>query len=369
MKLLYFIPSLATSGGIERVLTLKANYLADKFNYQIAIVLTQQKDTKSFFPLSDNIEVINLPLSHHNHNLFSDKRKLKSLIQKEKPDLISTLCQGEQTALSSVHGNIPIIGEIHTCMRYKKIHFCYKRKGFIGKFLGELKTRELINSVKKLNYIIALTPQDQLDWQKYHSNVLCIPNPNTYVTNLASDVSYKRAVSVGRLATQKGYDMLIDAWAFVAEKHPDWILDIYGKGKLKPLLEEKIKSNMLTGKVNLKGTTTTPDQEYLKSSIFVASSRYEGFSLVIAEALTFGVPSVSFDCEWGPGELIQDQYNGFLIVQNDIRQLADRICYLIEHPEERKVMSLHAKERSRNYDPDIVMKQWDDLFHRIINEV
>jgi glycosyltransferase involved in cell wall biosynthesis len=212
-----------------------------------------------------------------------------------------------------------------------------------------------------------LTNQDKNQWEKTHKNVLHIPNPATFEVREREGVDYKSVISVGRLDPQKGYSMLIDTWVLVKDKHPEWMLNIFGTGDLKEQLEGKINALGLKGNVNLKGKSDEIENEYLKSSFFVMSSLYEGLPMVLLESMSCGLPVVSFDCEWGPREIIKDGYNGFLVETGDVNQLADKICQMIENHELRKTMSLNALEVAKKYDISIVMKKWDALFKELKN--
>jgi len=379
MKLLYFIPSLYNPGGMERVLTEKVNYLVDILGYDTTIVTTEQLGQTCFFPLSDEVKLINLNIDfnkHYNQNylvrniahykkLHLYKKDVQNIINNIKPDICISLCGKEIEFLYKLKNGIPKIAEIHFAMNIRKQFIMARKSGMFWEIVGNIRTAQLKKSIKYLDHLVVLTSQDKKQWPKSFNNITHIPNPNPLKGDQMSAVQNKRVIAVGKLDAQKGYDLLIEVWSIVAAKHPDWILDIYGQGEWQDFLYNKIKYLNLINKVNLKGISKNIEVEYLDSSIYVMSSRYEGFGMVLLEAMSCGLPVVSFDCQYGPGELIVDGENGFLIPPNDIKELADKLCFLIENLEIRKKMSIKAKEYSKKYEISKIMKQWDALFKSI----
>lgn len=147
--------------------------------------------------------------------------------------------------------------------------------------------------------------------------------------------------------------------------HPDWILDIFGEGFYKDSLTRQIKDRKLEYSITIYPFTQNITQEYLNSSILALSSNYEGFGLVLIEAMSLGVPCVSFDCPFGPSEIIRNQEDGLLVKNGDIQGFANAICHLIEHEAERKAFGKSAKENVKRYSPQNIMPQWEMLFHKL----
>ena len=186
----------------------------------------------------------------------------------------------------------------------------------------------------------------------------CIPRKNSNCKN-------KKIISVGRLEYQKGFDILIDVWKKVDEKHSDWVLEIYGEGSLRKELQDKIDSLNLTDSLILKGSEKNIQSKYLESSIYMMSSRYEGMPMVLLEAMSCGLPLVSFDCPCGPKDIIKDGENGFLVKFGNIEEMAKKINYLIENEDKRIDMGKKAKELSYNYLKEKIMNQWKELFENL----
>ena len=180
-----------------------------------------------------------------------------------------------------------------------------------------------------------------------------------------SDCTSKRIIAVGRLSWEKGFGRLIEIWSYVSSKHPDWQLDIFGEGGLYNTLRMLI--NLYKAKnVTIHNNTSDISLEYASSSICAVTSYFEGFSLVLLEAMRHGVPCVAFDCPFGPRGLISDSYNGFLVENGEIRLFADRLCRLIEDAELRKHFSKLSKEKSKTYDVDVIMNKWRSFYEQLL---
>ncbi|NDV47268.1 glycosyltransferase family 4 protein [Paludibacter sp. 221] len=382
MKLLYFIPALYNSGGMERVLSEKMNYLVREYNnYEIIVVTTEQLGRPVFFPLDEQIKQIHLDIDFNNHyqepllkKFIHHKQKLKSykkniiqILSEHKPDICISLCGKEIEFLYKIKDSTIKIAEIHFSMNVRE-QFISRKGNYLWKMLGKIRTLQLKKQTKSLDKLVVLTQNDKKQWEKTHKNIIVISNPNPlkpkeYLYNNES----RTVISVGRLDYQKGYDRLIDTWKIVAEKYPDWQLNIFGSGEDKNALTKQIKQNHLEKDIHLKGISNKIEEEYYKSSFYVMSSRYEGLPMVLIEAMACGLPAISFDCEHGPREIIVNDMNGFLVPAFDINGLAEKIILLIENEEKRIEMSFNAYETVKTYNISAIMKQWDTLFHSLIS--
>jgi len=379
MDILYCIPALYNAAGMERVLTEKINYLARVSKHNIYIVTTDQLNRPIRFELDKTVRVFHLDidyLDHFNANLITKffkhkkkqkiyKRKLENLIKDLEIDICISLCGKEIDFLYKMNVSCKIIAEIHFALNNRKQFMTSHFKGFIWKVLGEIRTKQLINSVKGLDKLVVLTKQDLLQWERYCSNVLQIPNPNPLKNAKVSSLESKHVISVGRLDAQKGYDLLIDAWQIVAKKHPDWILDIFGTGDWEVKLLNRINELNLNHNIKLRGLTSDVVSNYLESSIYVMSSRYEGLPMVLIESMSCGLPVVSFDCECGTKEIITDGVDGFLVTPFDITDLASKICVLVENSQLRKDMGKEAQIKSTSFSSDLIMPMWVKLFNEL----
>lgn len=382
MRIIYCIPSLFNPGGMERVLAEKVNYLASCSDYQIYIVTTEQMGHGIRYELDSRIKLYHLDLDFNSHyseplfkKLFSHKNKIRryeklliELINRLEIDICVSLCGKEIEFFQDMPVTAIKIAELHFGMNFRKQFIEARNRGLLWSLLGEIRTLQFKRTVKRLDKLVVLTENDKQQWAKTHDNVIRIPNPTPFRTEVVSNLSSKIVLSVGKLDPQKGYDMLIDAWVNVNKTYPDWKLHIFGQGELKTLLEEKIENNKLKEVVKLCGVSSQIQKEYIQSSIYVMSSRYEGLPMVLLEAMTYGLPIVSFNCEFGPSELIVEEMNGFLVEPLNVDELADKICLLICDDEMRKRLGKNASNYVKAFDKEIIMKQWIELFVNLLNK-
>lgn len=378
MNIVYCIPSLEHPGGMERVLTEKANYLSSVCGYNISIITTEGRGELNF-PLLNTIKVINfgldfnvdfgkgilLKMYYHNKKIKLYKKELEAYLKNNRIDICVSLCGKEIEFLSSLKDKSKKIAEIHFSQNFRKLFILSRHSGFFWQIVGDIRTWQLKRATKKLNQLVVLTNQDYFQWRKTHTNVIAIPNPSPFRTEVLANKDSKRVIAVGKLDAQKGFDFLVDSWKIVTEKHPEWKLDIYGKGELCSQLQNQIISLGIENSINLKGGCTDILPKYLEHSIYVMTSRYEGLPMVLIEAMECGLPLVSFDCECGPREVIKDGKNGFLIPLGDISFFANRVCELIESRDMRIEMGIESKKMASAYRINEVMKLWITLFSNI----
>jgi glycosyltransferase involved in cell wall biosynthesis len=220
-----------------------------------------------------------------------------------------------------------------------------------------------------LDALTVLTLEDERDYVDVlagsGTRVERIPNALPPLDGGISSLDARVVAAAGRLTGQKGFDMLIRAWADVAREHPDWELRIYGNGPKRGELEALVQVLHLGDRVKLMGATRTLGSELASASLFVLSSRFEGFGMVLVEAMSKGLPVVSFDCPRGPAELIHNGVDGVLVPARDVAALARAISALLGDPERRRRYAEAGLEKSRGFSLDSVGARWDALLEEL----
>lgn len=364
MRLAYCIHALNLSGGIERVLTTKANYLADVLGHEVHIITARQKGRGEFFPLSGRIIRHDLDANDRIF-LFRYRRRLDSILRQIRPDITITVCDNSLYALTGCSDGSPKVGEFH--FSHEKFLMKYG-SGPIGKVYASLRTSRLERAVRRLDRFVVLTKADKEDWTKVRPDVDQIYNPLPFVSGETSPLTRKRCIAAGRLESQKNFKDLVEAWKTVNGKHPDWTLSIYGDGSLRETLRKQIEESGLTGKVILEGRTNDIRKELLDSSCLVMTSRFEGFPMILLEALETGLPIVSYDCPKGPSEIVTIGANGYLAKVGDTATLAQGICSVIADEELRRRFGKESRSRSENFTLDKTMEKWESLFKGILKD-
>lgn len=373
MKICYCIEGLYNSRGTERVLTQCANILSDYLH--ITIVTAFQSGRKDYYPLKSNINRIDLGVNDYKFNsvFFNPrkrdyKRKLSSFLIKEKFDIVISTGGLDSQFLYKIKDGSKKILWFHFAFDVSNLFIREKHKGIIADLMVWLQTKRRVYFANKMDKVVVLSQSDCKKWQKYCNNVTFIYNPITISTTGTSSCETKSIIAVGVLGAQKGFDYLIEAWTEVYQKHPDWQLDIFGEGPDREVLQNQINQYGLKDHVFLRGRTNNIESEYLSHSIYVMSSRAEGFGLVLVEAESCGLPLISYNCNHGPSEIITNNENGMLIDKvGDIKELSNAINYLIENPEERKRMGKRGKEMSKRFEGENIKSEWLRLFNELTN--
>lgn len=296
MRLIYYLPSLEAPGGLERIITFKANYFAEQGN-EVTIITSELGDHKPYFPLSPQVRHIDLgvafdypysqsrlikllkyPFRYHRF-----RKRFAKVLRELRPDITISTLRRELNFINKLDDGSIKIGEFHVT-RYAYGAEALKSGNPLLKWLKAQLNKKFVRNLSQLKRVVLLTHEEAGFWSEL-TNLSVIPNPIITPLNKVSDGKAKRVIAVGRYAPQKGFDMLIDSWALVAQKYPDWTLYIYGDGFLRAELQEQIERLGLTEKCRLEHTVNNIADKYGESSIFVLSSRYEGFGMVITEAM------------------------------------------------------------------------------------
>lgn len=367
MKIAYTISGIYNSGGMENILLQKVNYLANVLGYDITIITTDQDHRPCFFHKSDKVRHLDLGINYYkykNSRLWHvkkmylkriHKKRLDSLLRSEQFDISISLMDFDFSFLYKIKDKSKKIVEFHF-QRYYKVNGTKNR---LKQYLQYIRTCSWKKTISRYDKFIVLTNEDKEQWGDL-DNICVIPNFTTNLGNLVTDISAKRIISVGRADYQKGFDVLIQAWKDVNREFPEWELAIYGGGQKEELMA-LIKKLNLEKSVMLYPATNDIKSEYLKSSVYVLSSRYEGLPLVLLEAMSYGLPIVSFSCPCGPKDIVKQDF-GILVKPKDVKGLSEAMIDWIRNPEKRLEASRTAFEEAKKYRIDNIMKYWEELF-------
>lgn len=378
MRIVYCTDSICYAGGIQRITIAKANELAK--NNEVWIIVTDNKKDPVLH-LSPRVHLIDLNINYFEddwksklHILkgifikrYQHKKCLSEILNQIQPDVVISTGTSEKNFLPeiAIKSHPIFIREIHSNKNYRLL----SAKGIFDRILAyggyfiDYKC-----CVRKYDKIIILTQEDKRTNWKRNDRVCVIPNPVTAIAKSVSFLTNHTIVTAGRFVYPKNFSSLISAWALVAKKHSDWILEIWGDGNQRLLLQDLINELELANNVFLKGYTYQVQEEMAKASGFVLSSTFEGFGLVITEAMSCGLPVVSYACPCGPKDIISEGVDGFLVPVNDEQGLADRICRLIENEEMRKAMGKAARLKAEQYRIEKIIPMWMDLFNQLLKE-
>lgn len=376
MKIIYCTHSTYNPGGMERVLLNKVIYLSALPEWEVSVVTTDQHQRPSFYPFPEKVRMTDLEINYSDDNdkgiwkkitsylckRKEHKRKLTALLLKEKPDIVVSLYPSESSFIPDIKDGSKKVLELHF---NKFFRIQYGRKGIIG-LIDRWRTRQDERIVRRFDKFVVLTNEDKGYWGGL-PNIEVIPNAAIHVSKNYSEVKNKRVIAVGRLDYQKGFDRLIQAWKLVQHtgRFSDWKLDIFGQGEWREMLQQMIDKQGLQNTVKINPPTNAILNEYVHSSLLVMSSNYEGFGMVLVEAMSCGVPVISFDCKCGPKDIIQPGINGLLVPNGDIQALADAMMKVMEDEAYRKMLSLNARKVVDTYSEQAVMSQWILLFTSI----
>lgn len=386
-RIVYCTPALYSAGGVERVVSFKASYFAEQLGYDVTVIVTEGKGRDCYFPLSDKVKVINYELGFEElwrasflKKVFlylTKQRRYKRLLKAEllriRPDFTISMLRREINFLTSLHDGSKKIGELHV-NRANYRNFEANDSNVFKRLFAQFWMKSLVSKLKRLDQLVVLTDKSKSSWPEL-SNVSVIPDPipmnqgdrsHDSVQNQGPVPLIHRVVTIGRYAYQKGYDLLLQAWAEVEKHYPDWSLDIYGMGDQTSYRQLMSDLGIDARRCRLNGPVEDVVKTYTDSSVFVLSSRFEGFGLVLVEAMACGLPVVSFDCPAGPDEIITDGVDGLLVPSGDVHALAGKLMTLMADEALRERLGQQARQSVRRYEMAAIATQWKDLFEQLI---
>lgn len=378
MKIVYITHGTFNSAGMERTLVIKANYLADKLGHEVVIITTDQRGRPSYYQLSDKIKCIDISINFDAYyhqtmlkRIFSFlgkqsqcKRRLNVLLQELQADVVISLMSRILSFLPKIKDGSRKVFEYHFSRNVREQLFGSPQIGLFEKLIYRTRAKTEYRHIQKLDAFVVLTHEDALLWGDL-KNLTVIPNASSFYPESQAALDNKIVITVGRLEPQKGYDYLVDVWKPVAEQHPDWKLEVYGDGKDYELIYNQITEANLQDSILIKKPTSEIEKKLLNSSIYLMTSRFEGFPMVLVEAMACGLPVVSFRCPCGPQDIINDEEDGFLIAIGDYQSMSSSLLKLIENENLRKKMGHAARVNIKRFSQDEVMSQWENLFNKL----
>ncbi len=295
----------------------------------------------------------------------ASRKALTELLLKERPDIVDSLYPSESSFIPSIKDGSKKVLELHF---NKYFRLQYGRHGLLG-LSDRLRTRQDEKIVRKFDSFVVLTEEDKGYWGEL-PNIETIPNAAITTEASRSDCTAHRVIAVGRLDYQKGFDRLIEAWSIVKEdsEYSDWQLDIFGQGEWKDMLERMIQEKGLGDSAHINRPTNDIWNEYARSSMLVMSSHFEGLPMVLIEAMTCGLPAVTFDFKCGPKDIIEDGKNGLLVPEGNVQALAEAMKRLMYDEPLRRRMGTEALKIKEKYSEDAVMDKWLKLFEKLAND-
>jgi amylovoran biosynthesis glycosyltransferase AmsD len=348
------INDITRSAGTERAVVNLANLLVEN-GYRLTIISSYTAEGAPYFKLAEQVKIIHLNCPVNGKGLINRLKWSLSYIKAIRKQFTHVK---PQFAIGTVHGLnmlLPFICIFGVTKAIACEHISY---GSVP-----LYSRVIRNFLYYWLYaVVVLTEKDKARFARM-TKVFVIPNSLSFAPVGLPDYDTRRILSVGRFTHQKGYDMLLSAAVLLKSRYSEWTISIFGEGELKDELYTQLQSAGLEGFVKFHPPTKAIQDEFLNSSVYVMSSRFEGLPMVLLEAQACGLPCVSFDCPEGPADIITDRKDGYLVSNGDIDGLANAMSLLMDNREQRVTFGHEAKEASKKYRKDIVFGKWYRLLH------
>lgn len=354
-RICFLIGDLNHPAGTERVTTLIANEMS-KQGYAVSI-LSLVNGTKPFFALESNIKTYSLYSKKisFKKNYFGATWKIRQFVKQHHIDTFIVV------------DSISCVFTVPAFMGLQINHICWEHFNFnvdLGVSVRRLGRRL---AAKYCDYIVTLTKRDKELWLnnlgQMKASVIPIANPSPYegIEN-TPNLEFKTILAVGRLTHQKGFDLLIKAWAQVCETNPDWILRIVGSGEDEAKLTSQVSELSIVDRVDFVPANKDIEQYYRTSSYYAMSSRFEGLPMVLLEAQAFGLPIIAFDCDTGPSEVVHDRLNGWLVPPQNIELLRDAILNAITiSKDSHKAMVENSHSNNERFTINRTIFQWKNI--------
>lgn len=341
---------LSNVGGGERMLSFVANKLCSDYK----IIILTPYDSNCYYKLDNKVSLLSLGLKYQSNGI---KRKIQylSIIKRLRQWMKTNSYDYFITSSSMAFLLTSLVCWKKDSRLYAWMHLSYYHS-----------TPKILKWIEKVSYkkfnIISINTLDMEIYRKFSSSVIQIPNPRPFKSIEKASLDEKRIISVGRLEKGKRFDLLINICANVFKKIPDWSLEIYGQddGEKSSLVRQIVERGM-SNSIRIHNPISNIKEEYLKSSIFVTTTRIEAFPLVLIEACECGLPCISFDVPSGPRDIIDNDFNGYLLKEGDLGNFEEKLIRLMLSENLRKSMGNNAIEKAKLFDEETIIKKWYQL--------
>lgn len=354
-KICFLIGDLNNSGGTERVTTLIANALAEK-KYQVSI-LSLVNGRQPFFELVPSIKTYSLypKKISFKKNFFGAIWRIRKFVTQHEIDTLVVV------------DSISCVFTVPALFGLKVKHICWEHFNF-NVNLG-MKYRDIGRKWAAIfcDYVVTLTVRDKELWErnlkKINARIVAIANPTPYENiEHIPRLENKTILAMGRLTHQKGFDLLIDAWKDVCQKDSEWTLRIVGSGEDEKYLKDKVQKLDIINRVDFISATKNVEQYFRTASFFCLSSRFEGFGMVLLEAMCFSIPVVSFNCDCGPSDLIVNNETGILVDHLNVHELGEALFKVMNSSQESyNNFSKKTFIKSKDFYLDKIVSNWLEI--------
>lgn len=382
MIIVYVYPNFTTIAGTERVLIDKMNYFVERDGFDVVLITLEQGVFSMPFMLSRKVKHFDLDVCfykmYHKNIIIRQfekqllmyvfQRRFNNIMNELQPDIVITTTYDSK-----------VLSVIDNCkVKYKRVVESHIGKAFLHQndpinkvnilrwFNAYMGMKKVEYFVKRSDVLVALNQADACDWSRYVDTKVITNVVHLNPLGRYSNQNNNRIIFVGRFTKQKGLNDLFRIWKLVNQIHPDWHLDLFGDGEMRSFVCSE--AERLGMNIHINESNNNIFERYINSSILVLTSVYEPFGLVIPEAMSCGLPVVSFDCPYGPADIITDGVDGFLVKNRNIEDFAARVCSLIESRNLRIQMGQAAIMSSSRYRPEMIMPQWESLFEKLNSE-
>lgn len=383
IRIAYCTQSLHHAGGMERVITTKANYLAE-LGYQVYIITTDQGEQRPYFPLSPQVQISDLGINYEQidpslrirkyYNIARHKalhhKRLEQKLFELKCDIVISTGYEEFAFLHKIQDGSIKLRELHCSWANIVSEHRFSPRNYIRRLMAIYAEWDFIRTATHYQAIALLTQEDEGLWAGRLSRTFVIPNIIPIRSEELAQLETKRCIVVARFSHEKNVREILCIWALVADKHPDWHLDLYGGGYLHEALTQQAIELGISKSCTLHDATTEIKARYLESSILLMTSHTEGLPMALLEAQELGIPAICYSFHCGPKDVLLDGNapSGIIVPYGDQTAFAQQLGRLMEDEALRKELGRNARANARRFHPETILPKWDALFRKLLSK-